>query len=390
MIDIKSELNKFPSINLDSIARIDSNISDDVRTSILLYNSALQNLKSDSEDIAIIELKKAVSLNPEFYEAINLLGLCYYYMKEYEKSEEMFEKVVKAENNGVRAFNYLRVIRGGEEKTGDIAEKKKVKKKKSTVKRVESSRDDRHQGDTRPDMTSIRGFSYTGRGKSNKKNDIIKYLAGIVAGLVIAFIIGIPGIFGPWDDAGENTGDMEIETVVVEKNEYEEYKEYKEKYTRLENEHENLKKELDTVKVERDYYKAVIKLFEIEALANARKYEEAADMLASFKGVQFTGAEKEKYDNLFNNIMPRVSDALYSEAYNLFQAGKYAESLEKYTKITEYYENYGRMDVVLYYMGKCYLELGDNENARTMFLKTIEKFPDSEYAGYSRSRLEAL
>jgi tetratricopeptide (TPR) repeat protein len=384
VIDIKNELKKFPPISLENIDRIDSNISDDVRSSVLLYNSALQNLKSDSEDIAIIELKKAISLNSEFYEAINLLGLCYYYMKEYEKSEELFEKVAKAENNGVRAFNYLRAIRGGEERTGEYSEKRKEKKKKHAMKKAESRRDTRPQADTRPDTAGIRGFSYTGGGKIKKKNDAIKYLTGIVVGLIIAFIIGIPGILGLEGKSGENNEDTEKEPVVVENDEY------KEKYIQLENEYEDLKNELEVAKADRDYYKAAVKLYEIEELADARDYEEAADMLVLFKDVQFSGVEKEKYDNLFNDIMPRVSDTLYSEAYNLFQAGKYIESLGKYIKITEYYENYGKMDIVLYYMGKCYLELGDDENARTMFLKTIEKFPESEYAGYSKSRLEAL
>jgi len=48
------------------------------------------------------------------------------------------------------------------------------------------------------------------------------------------------------------------------------------------------------------------------------------------------------------------------------------------------------MDIVLYYMGKCYMELEDNENAKAMFLETIERFPNSEYAGYSRSKLNSL
>lgn len=390
MIDIKSELNKFPPISLENVARIDSGISDGVKNSILLYNSALQNLKSDSEDIAVIELKKAVSLNPEFYEAINLLGLCYYYMKEYEKSEELFEKVVKAENNGVRAFSYLKAIRHGGEITGEHSEKRKDRKKKHTVKNAESSRSVGAQKDTRADMAGIRGFSYAGSVKSNKKNDVIKYLTGIIIGLIIAFIVGIPSVFEPGENAGENSGDTGNETVVVDKNEYEEYIEYKEKYTQLENEYEMLNNELEAVKADKDYYRAAIKLYEIEKLVNERNYDEAADMLVLCKDMQFTGVEKEKYDNLFNNIMPRVSDALYSEAYNLFQAGKYTESLGKYTKLTEYYENYGKMDIVLYYMGKCYLELGDSENARAMFLKTIEKFPDSEYAKYSRSRLDVM
>ena len=77
MIDLRKELMNFTPINLESIEKNNPGISEEVKKSVLLYNNALDNLKMDSEDIAVIELKKAISLNPEFYEAINLLGLCY-------------------------------------------------------------------------------------------------------------------------------------------------------------------------------------------------------------------------------------------------------------------------------------------------------------------------
>ncbi len=53
-------------------------------------------------------------------------------------------------------------------------------------------------------------------------------------------------------------------------------------------------------------------------------------------------------------------------------------------------ENYSKMDIVLYYIGKTYLELKDNENAKLAFQEVIEKFPNSEYARYSEHRLNGL
>ena len=53
-------------------------------------------------------------------------------------------------------------------------------------------------------------------------------------------------------------------------------------------------------------------------------------------------------------------------------------------------ENYSKMDIVLYYIGKSYLELKDNENARIAFQEVIERFPNSEYARYSENRLSGL
>ena len=388
MIDLRKELMNFTPINLESIEKNNPGISEEVKKSVLLYNNALDNLKMDSEDIAVIELKKAISLNPEFYEAINLLGLCYCYLNEYDKAEEMFKRVLKAENNGIKAYNYLKKMGSAEvedlyKDSGDEKEAKAGNKKNQGKKAKASAEKQR-----RPDSnTGMKAFPVTGSVKNTRQQNLTKFMIGFIAGIIVTFLVCSPAILGK-DKNGRNNGIADEDTgqnlTVAEENQYEE------KYNQLSIDYENLKKELDAVTKDRDYYKEAIKLYDAENLYEARKYEDAADLLVQVKNVEFVGKEKEKYEELYNNVMPRAADAVYSQAYSLFQSNKYNEALSKYSKNPEYYEEYRNMDIVLYYIGKCYLELGDNENAKAMFLKTIEKFPNSEYAQYSRSRLNSI
>jgi len=390
MIDPKDEIRNFMPISFEKIEMIGTNITEDVKNSIMLYNNALENMKKNNEDIALIELKKAISQNPGFYEAVNLLGLCYYSLKNYDKAREMFERVAKAENNGAKAFNYLNAINSGT--AGSISDKrskdlKNVKKneKKQTTEQVSKPANFTPKREAKPELTSMgRSASVDlGRRKSHKTNDVPKYLTGVIVGLLIAFLLSISG-FLPFEETGEPNNKPSDETVEAENNEY------KEKYAQLESEYEKLKNDAELIRNERDYYKAAIKLYEIEILVRENKYAEAFEELILIKNVEFQDEEKQRYENLFNEVMPKAADALYVDAYNLFQAQKYQESLEKYSKIREYCDSYAKMDVVLYYMGKCYMELEDNENAKAMFLETIERFPNSEYAGYSRSKLNSL
>ncbi len=389
MIDLKKELKFFLPIDLDNIIKMGNDISEDIKKSILLYNNALENLRMNSEDIAMIELRKVISLNPEFYEAINLLGICYYYLEDYDKAKEMFEKVAKAEKNGVRAINYLRDLRKEEDpvisQSGGKVKKNRMREKVPRSKEVKSR--ETVVRERKPDTVRLIQYPSIGKEKINKKQEFIKYLTGIIIGLIIAFLIGIPGLTK--QNKNTNIGNEGI-SKGPEINESGENAEYKEKYERLNNEYEKLKKDYDTTITDKDYYKAVIKLYEADDFYKARKYEEAADMLVLVKNIEFSDTNKVKYDNLYKEIMPRASDIVYNQAYNLFQGQKFKESLNKYLKIPEYYEKYGKMDIVLYYAGKCYLELNDNEKAKEMFLKTIEKYPDSEYAKYSQSRLNSI
>ena len=109
-MDLKVELKNFRPINLDEIIQENEKIPDNIRNSIFLYNKAIESLRSGSEDIAAIELKKAVSMNPNFNEALNLLGICYSYIGEVDKAGELFRKVIKAESNSVLAMSYMQKL----------------------------------------------------------------------------------------------------------------------------------------------------------------------------------------------------------------------------------------------------------------------------------------
>ena len=95
-MDIKAELNNFKIIDLDEIVRGGETIPDNVRNSVYLYNKAIEDLGSGSEDMAIIKLRKAVSMNPHFNEALNLLGVCYAFVGERERAAESFSKVIRS------------------------------------------------------------------------------------------------------------------------------------------------------------------------------------------------------------------------------------------------------------------------------------------------------
>ena len=424
MINLYNELKSFTPIDLDSILKTNPEISEDFRTSVMLYNNALENLKMNSEDIAVIELKKAVAMNPDFNEAVTLLGLCFYYMKAYEKAEEMFDRVAKAESNGVRAFNYLKTVR---DKDNSEYSENENKNKKSRAKKSDSRNSDsrstrasssrssssnvlknnkQSQSITQTTMpkairqvaqdTSYAVPKSVSRSmpelplrvklKGNKKDELVKYATGIIIGLIIAFVIGVPSIFGAKTDKKTDIKNENENIVVLT----EKIKEYEDKNNQLSVENDNLKKELEKTQTDTKYYESAIKLFEADELVKGKKYEEAADILVTIKNIGFNSIEKEKYDKLLNDTMQRASDIVYSQAYNLFQTGKFEEALDKYIKIPEYTDDYRKMDIVLYYIGKSYLELKDNENATKAFEKVISKFPNSEYAGYSQSRLNGI
>lgn len=365
MITLKQELDNYPFIDLKGLERNNPGIPDNIKNSITLYNKALESLRSSSEDIAIIELKKSIAMNPSFYEAMNLLGLCYMYVNEKEKAAEIFQKVIEAENNGIRATKYLNEISSNDE--AKISEKEK----KSLIKKRQA----------KPEGTAEQQQEAA---PAKEKRGILKYLTGFLIGVIVVLSIFLPMTLSSRDNSANTSASEDITKLkndLVQKNM--EYDGLKEKY-------DNLQKDLETANQTADYYKYALKLHDVDDLAAAGKYTEAADNLLMLKTIEFKDAEKQKFSSLYASVMPKAAKASYDSGFALYSSKKYEEALKMFEKVPVYFENYEKMDGMLYYSGKCYQELKDSRRALSNFQKIIEKYPKGRYAQYAQYRINEL
>jgi tetratricopeptide (TPR) repeat protein len=366
MINIRSELVNYPPIDLTKVLERNPELPDNIKNSIVLYNKALENLRMDSEDIAMIELKKAISMNPGFHEAINLLGICYCYINDQDKAAEMFERVVSLESNGVNAIRYLNNISPGR-MTDSTAPG--VKKEKEGLRKPQKGEKTR--------FSLIKTLANPG------KDGIVKYLVGFFAGALVVFVFSL--IFGPLGNQPQSAPEGTIAPATTAQSDNS-----SQKYAELNENYEKLKKDLDASKTELDYYRTAMKLFDIENLISAKKYEEAADTLVMLKTVGLNGAEKNRFNSLYAEVMPKAAKSAFDQGYKLYNSKQYSKALEELGKVEVYTGNYSKMDAALYYMGKCYVELKDSRNAVSAFQRVVNTYPKSTYARYAAAKIKEL
>ena len=85
---------------------------------VRLYNQAIKYLKNKNDDLAVIRLKKALEINYNFIDAMNLLAFCYIIQKKYKKALNILQKVLLLDVNNKVALAY----------TDEIESKKKKNK----------------------------------------------------------------------------------------------------------------------------------------------------------------------------------------------------------------------------------------------------------------------
>lgn len=334
------------------------------------YNKALVYLKQNSEDMALIQLKKAIELSKNFTVAMNLTSLIYIKQGEQDKAISLLKKVLEIDKSNETALSYLDML--NYKPTKQI-----IPKHKEPVK--ETSNIKKPSFDTKPrnnDTGLINKSSVTGFG------------LGLLVMLIVAIFLIIPNV-----QSGFNLTSAEQEKS---------YKEQIEQQNILINskdaEISNLKTENDTLKTENSAIKTEYTVLKVNlSLINAkeyydnRDYQNAADEIYSIDTSALKPEQIDRYNELKTECYPLAAKSLYDSGVKKYDNRLYDEALALFEKSI----SFGGTDKsyypsTLFYMGRCYEGLGNIEQAKVYYQKIIDEYPNKDTAYSARSRLNTI
>ena len=109
---ISKNLRPQKNIADDYIDMIQNNASrlETINQTIKKYNQALVYCIQDSTDLAVIQLKKVLSLNPRFIRAHQLLALLYIESEQWEKAKRELDKCCAIDINNTQTRRYLQEV----------------------------------------------------------------------------------------------------------------------------------------------------------------------------------------------------------------------------------------------------------------------------------------
>ncbi|AUG58183.1 MAG TPA: tetratricopeptide repeat protein [Ruminiclostridium sp.] len=373
-MDINKELLNYPPLDLDKLLETNKDMPDNIKNSIVLYNKALEDFKAKSEDIAIIQLKKAISLNPEFHEAINLLGLVYIYAGDLENAAGAFKKVINKEKSCIKAIEYLKEI----DPDYEIPFKNKDDTKGSRVKKKSKRQD-----------SKIKEKKYISKDKSLdfenlKINDFVKTGAGFLIGAILTLVITLV-IYPERESGGGVEKDENVPPQTISEDEI-----YEEKYHKLSEEYSVLSSQFEQLKKESEYYLNAYRLIEAENFLKEEKYVEAADNLVLIKNFEFNEKDSEKFNKLYQEVVDKAAWIAFKEGRDFLEAKIYKDALEKFHKVELYVDDWEHLHYTFFYMGVCYENLNDTQKALEYYKKAVEKYPGSHGANLSQDRIREI
>ncbi len=374
---ISKNLRAEKNIADDYINMVQSNASrlDAINQTIKKYNQALVYCMQDSKDLAIIQLKKVLSLNPKFIRAHQLLALLYMDGEQWERAQRELKKCMDIDRNNTMTLRYVKEVE--QMLLPDEGAKQMSKRQKEDVVRYQS------------DNEIIIQPLNVKEPKSGGVSTLVNIGMGLVIGLAAMYFLVVPAAVSNANAESQKkiteiANQMDVKTSRVQE---------------LEAQIGNLQKEIENLNLELNGYVGTDGTLQIidSLLTAASVYVETQDVemtAANLENIAQTAnieGTSEAFQKLYNTLLSTIGEELasryYSEGYKAYQEEDYAVAIEKLLKAF-YYDNTNVE--ALYFTGQSYRKSGDTANAVAIYDKVIELFPDTERAVKAQSYKEDL
>lgn len=348
---------------------------DALNQAIKRYNTALNFARQGSDDLAVIQLKKVLNLNPHFLRAYQLLSLLYMKAGENEKARKFLTKASKIDVSNTKTLRYLQEMEAPPGKDPD-------------------ANPEAEQGSTA--MNNIIPISSY---KEDKPNIMayVNLVIGVVIGITAMAILVIPTI--KKNVASEGSTNSKDNTSVVAQ-----LQEAQNQNSTLKNENTDLQKQVKKLQTKVDSsttpdskttaYTSVMTavglyLDELAKSQSQRDYNTLAEKLAAIDDT----ALKDDSDTtklltkIRDEVYPVATQSLYDSGHTLYGRAKYEDALKDLAKALTYDPK--NVDAI-YFTGRSYDRLGDKEKAAQYYNQIINDFPDSVRVSEAKTKLRLL
>ena len=374
---ISKNLRPEKNIADDYISRIQSNSSrlESINQTIKKYNQALVYCMQDSKDLAVIQLKKVLSLNPRFIRAHQLLALLFMDSEEWERAERELHKCMDIDRNNTQTLRYLKEVELMLVPDENVRQPAK-RKKDDTI---------RYQRDNEVIIQPMN----VKEPKRSGASTLINLGLGLIIGLAVTYFLLVP--------AAESNAKMEARESIAEASKEMEAKTLRIQELEAEIEHlsENiagLNQELEGI-VGTDGTLQTIDglLMAASAYLETEDLEATAASLENIAQTVNLEDTSEGFQSLYRMLLaaigPDLSESYYDQGYSAYRAEDFEIAIDFLAKAVYYDETNAD---ALFQLGRAYHRNNDVDEAIATYTKVIELFPGTTNARSAQSYMNEL
>lgn len=343
----KNMADKYIEAVQNNPARLDS-----INTSLRKYNQALVYCQQESYDLAIIQLKKVLSVNGKLLDGHLLLALLYMKTENLSRARAELKKVLAVDCTNTKALRYMQAL---DQQTVEEKPQEEDSNKDAIAY-------------TRGNETIIQPVGV----KDNSGfHAVLNVVIGVVIGVAVMGLLIMPAL--------QSKKSGELNKAVAE---------YSDQVDAKSATLDSLQAENDSLKQQNEEAakaasEAADKVSSYEELLKAYASYSSGDSAAALQQLETINQDtlsddaKTLYSSVFSEVGATAVQDLYRTGYDAYQKGDYATAIEDLGKCYELDNTQGD---ALYFLARSYHKSGDTENAKTYYQKVIDEFPNTRKA----------
>ena len=332
------------------------------KESIDLYNASLKYLENDNIDVAIIRLKKAVHINADLVDARILLGICYIKNNKYKKARSQLINAIKLDSSNERALKYLYIINdkiSSNDTSSEVIEDKKEQKT--------------HKSLNQPSSRSL------------FRNSILYFVFGVAIMLGAEMFLIEP----TQEEFYKNEINILTSKNDEQKREIEQLKkESTDRIAQLEKDRINLEKQSIENEQLINQYKLADKLQTARNYVQQYEYVLAASTIYGIDKLMLSESQKQEYEDTKESCYIKAAEKLYTEGLSYYNNEDYSNAKICFEKVIVYDKDSWMVKKSMYYLAEIEYSSGNLDQANNYYKKVIEKFPGTEEARLSASKIK--
>lgn len=335
-----------------------------INQTIKKYNQSLLYCQQGSEDLAIIQLKKVLSLNPKLVKAHRLLALLYIKTENFERARRELKRALAIDRTDTLSLRYQKELDDGVDKTA--------------VKKEENNQDVISY--TSGNETIIMPAAYK---DTSSTNVVVNIIIGLVVGVALMWFLVVPAkIKSARNEANQQIVEYSDQLSAKQATVDSLTKELEAANARIQ-ELEGTPEASETVQTDTD------KLAEAAAAYNGKDEETAKTLLAQIDTAQLSDAAKKLYLQIDIVLNPATYQEAFTAGSDAYQAKKYEDAIAKLEPIVQANSSYEN-GYALYYLARSCESIGETEKALQYFTLFTELLPGTERAAYSANAITRL
>ncbi len=348
-----------------------------INQTVKKFNIALNYCHQDSLDLAVIQLKKVLSLNPKFIKAHLLLALLYFNNGNYDRAKIESQKALKLDSGSVIAKRYLQeadsMLLPGE--SGKLV---------SDIAAAENDDVIRYNSGNEMIIQPLK------KSAISRSNSIWGILLGLVLGVAVACFLILPQRIQSINST--------TQTKITQISEESDSKSAQ--IVAYEQEIANLNEQISTLDEQVNNYEGVdstsaamnslMKAVNIY-MEDSSDIEGMADAMANLDLDVISGDVSEEFTSLYNYLMskvgPQLANSYYETGYAAYKSEEYEEAIASLSKAYQYDNTNVN---TLFYLGNAYYASGDTDKAKEIFDAVVTNFPDTQSAQAAETKLAEI